>query len=72
MTLDTHHFCIHDQKLNVAAYATGYAFFNAVLRHNDKIDAVVLALSSRDHDVVFDGIPGWLVDSSGIHAQPDV
>jgi hypothetical protein len=70
--LDAHDFRIHDQRLKVTNYATGNAFFNAVLRHKDKVDAVVHALSSRDEGVVFDGIPGWLVDSSGAHAQADV
>ncbi|KAF1911536.1 hypothetical protein BDU57DRAFT_92370 [Ampelomyces quisqualis] len=69
MILDAHYFRIHDQKLTVTDYATGDAFFNAMLRHEDKVEAVVKALSSRGQVVVFDGIPGWLVDSNGVHAQ---
>jgi hypothetical protein len=69
MTLDAHYFCIHSHKLTVKDYAIGNAFFHALLRHSEQADAVVEALSSHNEEVV--SLPGWLIDSSGVHAQAD-
>jgi hypothetical protein len=71
IVLDATHLHIDNHGLRFDIYATANSFLQAILEHQDKIDALVEALAMENEEETWDGIPGWLVDAHGVTMQVD-
>ena len=69
ITLDATRFRINNHSLKVENYAVADAFFQTLLHHKDKLDALDEALAIQGPEDTWEGIPGWLVDSRGVTMQ---
>jgi hypothetical protein len=54
---------IDNYSLRFKKHATGNLFLQALMKNQDKIDALVRALAMENDEETWDGIPGWLVSA---------